>query len=377
MEIPSEKNEETDPEEKRKTDPRADARYRKQILDRKRKRERMRKILIGVMALAVALVVLLAGSGIYALTKGKGHDEKENAGNTDKDGAVTALSQTAEPATEEPEGPSLPLQIEVQNEPVEDLESLDTELIDWGYGPDRDESNRPADVLYYQEIYGKYHAHFVVPTEEKIIYLTFDEGYETGNTGPILDILKETDCPAIFFVLMTYVEENRELVQRMIDEGHIVGNHSINHPNHGVAAESLEEQRKEVVEVHNYMLENYNYKMWLWRYPSGTFNEQSLALVNNLNYHSLFWSFACRDYDESSPMSASDMLQAALDELHPGAIYLFHAVNRGNAEMLKEFIIEARERGYEFGLFTGDPSVTVTSRAAVAPVKDAGGQQSE
>lgn len=350
-----------------------DVRRRRRIRERRRKQRYAKEIARALTAFALFLIVLAVGSGIHALAKRARSEEKTASAGSKAAESQIHTEKTAAKKTDSRtlDGRSLPLQLDVQNKQVEDIWSLDTEMRDFGYGPARDGQNRPLDVLELQASYGQYNAYFIAPTDDKIIYLTFDMGYETGCTKDILDILKETDCPAVFFVLMMYVEESPDMVQRMIDEGHIIGNHSINHTlNIGLPALSLDEQRNEVQTVHDYMLQHYNYKMWLWRFPSGVYSEQSLAVINNMNYQSVFWSFACRDYDEADPMAASDILEAALKALHPGAIYLFHVVNRSNVEMLEDFITEARERGYTFGLFTGDPSVTVTSRAAVAPVKE-------
>lgn len=246
-------------------------------------------------------------------------------------------------------------QVNVENEKIANIESLDSTPHDWGPGPEVDENNRPVSAVSYQEKYGKYSADFIKSTDEgdgkKKIYLTFDEGYENGFTEQILDILKEKDCPAVFFVTKPYVESNDKLVQRMIDEGHIVGNHSVTHPSKGLPSQSLEKQKSEVTQVHDYVLEKFNYKMFLFRYPTGRFSEQSLALLNNLNYKSVFWSFAHYDYDVNKQPDEAKTLEKLKKSLHPGGIYLLHAVSQTNTNILGQFIDEARAQGFEFAKY--------------------------
>lgn len=247
-------------------------------------------------------------------------------------------------------------QTTLKNEQIANIESLDNTAIGWGPGSDTDESNRPLSAISYQEKYGKYSADFIKDTDKndgtKKIYLTLDEGYENGFTGQILDVLKEKDCPAVFFVTKTYVEDNADLVKRMIDEGHVIGNHSVTHPSDGLPSQSIEEQTSEITGVHDYMLEKYNYNMTLFRYPTGKFSEQSLALVNNLNYRSVFWSFAYYDYDVNAQPDETEALEKLKSNLHPGGIYLLHAVSQTNTNILGQFIDEARAQGFEFAEYT-------------------------
>lgn len=135
---------------------------------------------------------------------------------------------------------------------------LDTTKLGWGPGGPTDEKNRPSGATAYQEKYGKYDADFIAEDQMKI-YLTFDEGYENGYTDDILDVLKEKQTPAVFFVTQPYVEAEPELVQRMIDEGHIVGNHSVNHLS--MPTISMEDCRAEVMGLHEYVKENFGYEM--------------------------------------------------------------------------------------------------------------------
>ena len=231
-----------------------------------------------------------------------------------------------------------------------DIMALDNTSWGWGQGVQFDAWNRPAGATSYQEKYGQYSADFIRMGEEESnrIYLTFDEGYENGYTSQILDVLKEKNCPAVFFVTMPYVKQQPELIRRMIDEGHIVGNHSVTHPSAGLPSQSREQQEQELMELHQYVKDNFGYEMSLFRYPAGKFSEQSLAIVQSLDYTSVFWSFAYKDWDPDNQPDEAEALSKLKERLHPGAIYLLHAVSRTNTHILGQFIDDARAAGYEF-----------------------------
>ncbi len=233
-----------------------------------------------------------------------------------------------------------------------DVSSLDNTAFGWGFGGPRDEANRPTPALNAQEKYGKLGADFIIPTEEKVIYLTFDEGYENGYTPQILDTLKDKDVKAVFFITKPYAESEPELVRRMIDEGHVVGNHSVHHPSDGLPAHDIDYQTHEVMDLHDYVKENFDYEMCLFRYPAGMFSEQSLAVVQNCGYRSVFWSFAHSDWDPDNQPDPTSALKKLEDNLHPGAIYLLHAVSATNTQILGSFIDEAKNAGYTFGYYT-------------------------
>ncbi len=174
---------------------------------------------------------------------------------------------------------------------------------------------------------------------------------EYGCSPRILDTLKEKNVPCVFFVTKSFAEQNPDLVKRMIAEGHEVGNHSVTHPAAGLYSQTIEEQTQEVTGNHNYIKEQFGFDMHLFRYPAGKFNEQSLALLNNLNYKTLFWSFAYLDYDVENQPNPAESLQKMIDCLHPGALYLLHAESETNTQVLGDFIDQARAQGYEFKLF--------------------------
>jgi delta-lactam-biosynthetic de-N-acetylase len=195
---------------------------------------------------------------------------------------------------------------------------------------------------------GNYDAICLDTNNKKTLYLTFDCGYENGYTAKILDTLKEKNVSASFFCTLPQVKDNNELVARMIKEGHIVGNHSVTHPAAGLPSQSIDTQAEELMALHRYVKETLHYDMYLFRYPAGIHSDQSLALVQQLGYKSVFWSFAYRDWitdDQPDPAAA---LQQVTNRLHPGAIYLLHAVSSTNTQIMGDFIDYARAQGYTF-----------------------------
>lgn len=268
---------------------------------------------------------------------------KTYAGHDGKDQNLIG-GETEAGKTEESE-PEAPFQAAV----IPNVESLANTSQDWGQGTNVDEKNRPVSAVSYQEKYGAYHALFI-GEETNTIYLTFDEGYEYGCTESILNTLKEKGIKAVFFVTEPYAKDQPELVRRMIDEGHTIGNHSVTHPAAGLPSQSIEVQQQEVMGNHQYILDNFGYQMHLFRYPAGKFSEQSLAVINNCNYKSVFWSFAYVDYDVKNQPDHKESLKKMTDKLHPGAIYLLHAESETNAAVLGDFIDQVKAAGYEFGV---------------------------
>lgn len=247
----------------------------------------------------------------------------------------------------------IPLVIPNEEE-LTSLLTLNNEIQNWGYSTkDRDSDNRPNGCIQYQNQYGDFDADFLKDNTPNI-YLTFDEGYENGYTSRILDILKEKQVSAVFFVTMPYVKENPQLIVRMIEEGHVVGNHSVSHPESGFPSLSLQEQAAELVELHNYVEETFGYDMYLFRYPKGMFSEQSMALLQKMGYRSVFWSFAYKDWVTDAQPDEAEALQKVTSQLHNGAIYLLHAVSSTNTSILSQFIDTARENGYEFSHYTNN-----------------------
>ena len=183
-------------------------------------------------------------------------------------------------------------------------------------------------------------------SEDKTIYLTFDEGYEAGYTSRILDILKENDVKATFFLTAHYVNTQEELVQRMIDEGHIIGNHTVNHKSMPDLSE--EEIKKEVMDLHQVIYEKFNYEMKYIRPPKGEFSQRTLQLTNSLEYTTVMWSFAYEDWNEDKQPDEEKSKQKILDNLHNGEIMLLHGNSKTNTNILDSVIKESKNMGYTF-----------------------------
>ena len=222
--------------------------------------------------------------------------------------------------------------------------TLDARMQAWGLGKDKDENGQPADAVLANQKYKAYDAVFVGRPDQKV-YLTFDNGYENGNTPKILDTLKEKNVSAVFFVTSQYVLENPDLVQRMIDEGHVIGNHSYHH--HSFPTISIEKVYDEIMQLDALLLDQFQYKMTLVRPPKGEFNEQSLALCNLLGYQTVLWSYAYYDYNVADQPDPTAALKKNLDNAHPGAIYLLRAVSDTNMQILPELIEGLRKLNYE------------------------------
>ncbi|MCC8075590.1 MAG: polysaccharide deacetylase family protein [Clostridiales bacterium] len=244
------------------------------------------------------------------------------------------------------------VQMDVTNVDFDALSALSNESLSYGFSnSNRDELNRPDGIYYYDSYYSQYNGYTHIDTEEKVIYLTMDEGYENGCTPDILDTLKEKGVTAVFFITKQFYDEQPDLVQRMIDEGHIVGNHTCAHPAGGMPQLGAEAEYEDIKTLNDLVYDTFGYQMRLFRFPEGVASEQAVALLDQMGYKSVFWSFAYKDYDTENQMDPDEALSACLEYLHPGAIYLLHAVSTTNSEILGDFIDGAREQGYEFGVF--------------------------
>ncbi len=182
--------------------------------------------------------------------------------------------------------------------------------------------------------------------EEKSVYLTFDEGYEAGYTEKILDVLKENDVKATFFITAHYVNSQPDLVKRMINEGHIVGNHTVNHKSMPEISE--EALTKEIMELHQVIYEKFGYEMKYLRPPKGEFSERTLKQTNQLGYKTIMWSFAYEDWDENKQPEEENAKNKILNNLHNGEIMLLHGNSKTNTNILDYIIKETKNMGYEF-----------------------------
>ena len=208
----------------------------------------------------------------------------------------------------------------------------------------------PTTRVAYPRALAALDAAFIGDTSEKVIYLTFDAGYENGYTAPILDTLKEKNVKAVFFLTGDYAERNPQLVRRMIDEGHIIGNHGMKHAS--LPSLSVEDAKNEIMSLHDFVKEKYNYEMTYFRPPCGEYSEQSMAVCNELGYKTLLWSFAYQDWDVNNQPDPAAAFDKVSNAAHGGGIYLLHSVSSTNAEILPRVIDSLREQGFELALPT-------------------------
>ena len=182
--------------------------------------------------------------------------------------------------------------------------------------------------------------------EYKNIYLTFDLGYEAGYTSTILDSLKEKNVKGTFFITAHYLNTAEDLVKRMIDEGHIVGNHTVNHKS--MPEISDEEIKTELMTLNQTLYEKFGYEMKYMRPPKGEFSERTLSITDSLGFKTVMWSFAYVDWNEDSQPSKEEAMNKVVSNFHNGEIMLLHATSKTNSEIMGDIIDEARNNGYEF-----------------------------
>lgn len=194
----------------------------------------------------------------------------------------------------------------------------------------------------------RFDAYYAQNTIEKVLYLTFDAGFENGNTPIILDALKKHSAPATFFVVGTYIESNPDLIKRMEKEGHIVGNHTYHHPDM-TKLSSLSAFEKELKDVENAYNNVTGKEMTkFYRPPQGKYNENNLQMAKDLGYHTFFWSLAYVDWQENNQPTKEEAFDKLLTRVHPGAIVLLHSTSKTNGEILDELLTKWEEMGYQF-----------------------------
>ncbi len=195
----------------------------------------------------------------------------------------------------------------------------------------------------------QYDAWFTGDTGKKTIYLTFDAGFENGNTPAILDALKKHNAPAAFFVVGNYISTAPDLVKRMVEEGHIVGNHTFHHPDMSQIADKASFE-KELQQLETLYQECTGKEMpKFYRPPQGKYNEENLQLAKELGYQTVFWSLAYVDWYTDNQPTHEEAFSKLLPRIHNGAIVLLHSTSRTNAEILDELLTKWEEQGFSFG----------------------------
>ena len=192
----------------------------------------------------------------------------------------------------------------------------------------------------------KYNAYFIGDTTQNTIYLTFDCGYENGNTEPILDALKKHDVKATFFVVGNFLETSPEIVKRMIAEGHTVGNHTYHHLDMS-SISSTDAFKKETQDVENLFEQITGTPITkFYRPPQGKYNIENLKMAQELGYHTFFWSLAYVDWYQDKQPTKDEAFGKLLKRIHPGAIVLLHSTSSTNAQILDELLTKWEEMGY-------------------------------
>ena len=314
----------------------------------------MRKIC--ALFLAALMVISVVGgckkdSEYIAGTEKYTTDNQTEESTTEE--STTKEPETEEPTTEEPtteepttETPTVPVVPELP------ASGLSTESVNFSYGIGSNEQVPAASYnaqLHFNDLakYGIQAVSYDSKTTEKVLYLTFDCGYEyNGNTVKILDVLKDKNVKGTFFVLYTFASKNPVTVQRMIDEGHIVGSHSSYHKKFPEI--TRDEMIFELTTVADFVKNNYNYDMEYFRFPSGTYSDDTMQFVASQGYKIAFWSCAHRDFDVENQPDPKEALDTLLSRIHPGAVILLHSLSDTNAQILGQFIDEAIARGYTF-----------------------------
>lgn len=214
----------------------------------------------------------------------------------------------------------------------------------YGQGTQVDDCNRPTGAEMFNNEMEQFGCYAMLEDNGEI-YLTFDQGYENGYTEKILDTLKEKNATAIFFLTGDYARKETALVRRMIDEGHILGNHGMTHAS--LPDLSADEAREEIMSLHSFVLDEYGYEMKFFRCPCGEYSESALETIQGCGYTTLFWSFAYVDWKTDSQPSPGEGFEKLTKSAHGGEILLLHSVSSTNAEILGDVIDNFRAQGFE------------------------------
>lgn len=215
-----------------------------------------------------------------------------------------------------------------------------------GWGIKRNDNHTQPDLgAENKKLIDKYNGMAMGNNEDKNIYLTFDLGYEGGYTAKILDDLKDRNIKATFFITAHYLNTAQDLVKRMIDEGHTVGNHTVNHKS--MPDLSDEEIKTELMKLNQALYEKFGYEMKYMRPPKGEFSERTLSITDSLGFKTVMWSFAYVDWNDDKQPSKEEAMKKIISNLHNGEIMLLHATSKTNSEIMGEMVDKIKEEGYE------------------------------
>ncbi len=211
----------------------------------------------------------------------------------------------------------------------------------------RQEGQPPAGPADSRELYNL-NATYLGDTTQKVIYLTFDAGYENGCTEKILDVLKDHNVPAAFFLVGNYIEKNPDLVRRMVDEGHIVGNHTMHHYDMSKLSDKAAFQKEltDLAELFRSVTGKELPKYY--RPPQGIYSQKNLEMAKEMGYKTVFWSLAYADWNNDAQPTKEQAFGKLLPRIHNGAVVLLHSTSRTNAEILSELLTKWENMGYRF-----------------------------
>ncbi len=222
------------------------------------------------------------------------------------------------------------------------------EAADGNWGLSFQEEGKPPVANATFEELAQFDAYYAENTEEKVLYLTFDCGYENGNTPKILEALKKHGVPATFFVVGNFVQDNPELIRQMAEEGHIVGNHTMHHPDMSQIADAASFQKELEGVAELYQEATGQEMVKYYRPPQGKYSEANLKMAQELGYQTFFWSLAYVDWYQDQQPTKEEAFEKLLGRIHPGAIVLLHNTSNTNGDILDELLTKWEEMGYSF-----------------------------
>ena len=224
--------------------------------------------------------------------------------------------------------------------------SASVQSASWGLSF-QEEGKRPAGNATIDDL-KQYNAYYASDTDEKILYLTFDAGYENGNTPAILEALKKHQAPAVFFAVGDFIKDNPDLIKRIVSEGHIVGNHTMTHPDmSGISSlDAFRKQLNGVAELYESVTGEKMTKFY--RPPQGVYSTSNLKMAKDLGYTTFFWSLAYVDWIQNQQPSKDEAFQKLLSRIHPGAIVLLHNTSTTNGQILDELLTKWEDMDYQF-----------------------------
>ena len=247
------------------------------------------------------------------------------------------------------------VQSRVASEPASSVAAIPVSTTDWGLSF-QTEGAAPIGNATVEDL-AKYDAYYLGDTSKKVIYLTFDCGYENGYTEQILDALKKHNAPATFFVVGNMIESAPDIVRRMAAEGHIVGNHTYHHPNMSAISDQAAFQ-KELDSLAALYKETVGQDLPMYyRPPQGKYSTENLKQAQALGYKTVFWSLAYVDWYVDKQPTAEQAYAKLLPRIHDGAIVLLHSTSKTNAEILDDLLTKWEEMGYSFASLEDLPTV--------------------